>query len=71
MEESYPVKDVFFNIKFPRRKYPFNDYALLKLSKKVEVDELIPLDGNWHKLREPDSSIVIYGYPESELKWSE
>ena len=57
------VVDIFVTWQFIRLKIQAKyDYALLKLQKRIESKDFIPLSGAWEELNS-ETSLFIGGYP--------
>ena len=62
-ERAFKVENVFIPWKFmTSRNMAKYDYALLKLEKKFESKDFIPLSGKWSEL-DKESKIFVGGYP--------
>lgn len=63
--EGYRVESYFFPSTYKTDQSPTNDYALLKLSRRVNREEFIPLCGNVQKLKRNQYSakLALFGYP--------
>ena len=62
LEDPYEIEDFFFPWKFCLDPDVSNDYALLKLKKRKQMEKFIPLSGNLAELRNR-KKVSIYGYP--------
>ena len=67
LEQYYEVESTFYPKQFKQYSSAIYDYALLKLTKKVNTDKfmpLIPFDGNIKKIN--NDKIAICGYPSTD-----
>ena len=61
--EGYEVDQIFITKEYQFAQDPENDYALIKLKKKVERERYLSLNTNFNPESEKEPVLAIHGYP--------